>query len=281
MEIRRQLQKLTLLISGAVTCAALAMSPPAQAQVTPFSATLNNGNFSDFSQTNVEQGHLNVTDAMPYEGGPSAEASYEGEGRNGYSRGIFNVQWQEGESVSYAAAYYLPEGFIDNVQGEVDLMRWDNWLAHPEDTDWGGIAIYGSDHRARLLRFGADHPSETLVGPFTLPEGRWFTIEVRQRFSAGAGAFNEVRLDGRLIGRSDDPNMYGRTIERIRYGIVAIAEGVQHKPLNLWFDQAEVRPDGGEPTGVGPAQSLGSGARAATASQAGHALGIAEARPAR
>jgi len=226
-----------------VACLLSLAAQPAQARVTPLSAVLSNGTFGEFSQTNVAEGHLEASDAVPYEGGPSAKASYEGDGRNGYSRGIWNVHWEEGETITFGAAFYLPPGFISDIQGEVDLMRWDNWPTHPDDTDWGGIGIYGSDHKARLLRFGMDRSSETLVGPFELPEGRWFTLQVTEHFSNGPGAFSEVLLDGQPIGHSSKPNMYGREIERIRFGIVAIAEGAQHKPLDLWFDQAEVRPE--------------------------------------
>jgi hypothetical protein len=77
------------------------------------------------------------------------------------------------------------------------------------------------------------------IGSFHVPEGRWFTIEVRQRLSSGAGASNEVLVNRRLIGRSSRPNMYaGRPIERVRFGIVAIAAGSQTRPLALYFDSA-------------------------------------------
>ena len=77
------------------------------------------------------------------------------------------------------------------------------------------------------------------IGSFDVPEGRWFTIEVRQRLSSGAHASNEVLLDHRRIGRSSRPNMYaGRPIERVRFGIVAIASGSQTRPLALYFDTA-------------------------------------------
>ena len=178
-----------------------------------------------------------------YSGTYAARATYSGGGENGYARGIWNVQWEEGNDVWYGAAYYLPVGFYSNVQGQVDLVRWDNWSTNPNDTDWGGVSIYGSDHRVRLLRFGAGRPNDTLVGPFDLPEGRWFTLEVHQRRSAISGsALSEVYVDGKLIGRSTAPNTYGRSATRIRYGIVAIAAGAQTKPLELNFDSASMGP---------------------------------------
>jgi hypothetical protein len=88
------------------------------------------------------------------------------------------------------------------------------------------------------VRFGAGRPNDTLVGPIALPEGRWFRLEVHERLSGGTGALSELYLDGKLIGKSTAPNTYGRSIQRIRYGIVAIAEGAQTKPLELSFDDA-------------------------------------------
>jgi hypothetical protein len=214
----------------------------AMATVAPLAANLNDGSFDEFSQTNTDRGALGINSLRTYDGTASAHATYEGNGGNGYARGIWNVNWQDGEDVWFGAAYYLPVGFVPHIQGQVDLMRWDNWLSHPSDTDWGGVSIYGSDHHARLVRFGAGRSNDTLVGPTTLPEGRWFTLEVHERLSAGAGALSELYVDGKLVGKSSRPNTYGRPIERIRYGIVAIAEGAQTKPLELWFDDATAGP---------------------------------------
>jgi hypothetical protein len=236
-----------LLLTLAALVAGLGAIPAvASADVSPLAATLEGG-FGEFSQTNVETGTLSLSTDRAYDGTTSAFAAYDGGGENGYSRGIWNVNWQDGEDVWFGGAYYLPTGFVSNVQGQVDLVRWDNWVSHPNDTDWGGVSIYGSDHRARLLRFAAGRPNDTLVGPFDLPEGRWFTLEIHERLSAGAGALSELYLDGSPVGSSSKPNTYGRPIQRIRYGIVAIAEDAQRKPLDLWFDQATAGPEPAAP----------------------------------
>ena len=229
-----------ILLSAAV----LALAAPSGASaVTGLDAGLDGGSFSEFSQTNALNGTLSLSESQAFDGRASARATYEGNGENGYARGIWNVNWQDGESVWFGGAYYLPAGFLASVQGQVDLLRWDNWSLYPSEADWGGVSIYGSDHRARLLRFGAGRPNDTLVGPVTLPEGRWFTLEVHQvRSSQGGSALSELYVDGKLAGRSTAPNTYGRAIERIRYGIVAIAEGDQRKPLELWFDDATAGP---------------------------------------
>jgi hypothetical protein len=137
-------------------------------------------------------------------------------------------------------------------------MRWDNWSLYPDEADWGGVSIYGSDHRARLLRFGAGRPNDTLVGPTTLPEGRWFTLEVHQMRSSQSGsALSELYVDGSLVGKSTAPNTYGRPATRVRFGLVAIAAGAQTKPLQLNFDAAAVgaTPSAGLIGRPGPAPS--------------------------
>jgi len=268
-----------LLLALTALLAALGTIPAgANADVSPLATTLEGG-FADFSQTNVETGSLTISTDRAYDGATSAFAAYDGGGENGYSRGIWNVNWQDGEDVWFGAAYFLPPGFVAKIQGQVDLVRWDNWVSHPDDTDWGGVSIYGSDHHARLLRFGAGRDNDTLVGPFDLPEGRWFTLEVHEHLSAGAGALSELYLDGDLVGRSTKPNTYGRPIQRIRYGIVAIAEDAQRKPLDLWFDQASAGPESAAPLDVAARPATpGRFARGATISAAQDSVAVGAAR---
>jgi hypothetical protein len=232
----RRIFCLFLVAAGLLTVAPGA----AAAAVEPRSASFEGGGFEEFSQTNAANGSLAPANDRAYDGGVSAHAAYGGVGENGYARGIWDVQWQDGEDVWFGAAFYLPLGFHDRIQGQVDLMRWDNWSTHPADTDWGGVSIYGFDRRARLLRFGAGRQNDTLVGPFDLPEGRWFRLEVHQRLAGGGDALSELYVDGALVGSSTAPNTYGRGIDAIRFGVVAIAAGEQQDPLGLWFDRATV-----------------------------------------
>jgi hypothetical protein len=241
LDFPSRLRRLLILLSALAACALALVAPTTASAVTGLDATLDGGSFSEFSQTNALQGTLSLSEARVFDGRASAHATYEGNGENGYARGIWNVNWQDGEDVWFGAAYYLPVGFLGNVQGQVDLVRWDNWSLYPSEADWGGVSIYGSDHRARLLRFGAGRSNDTLVGPTTLPEGRWFTLEVHQiRSSQSGSALSELYVDGTLVGRSTAPNTYGRPATRVRFGLVAIAAGTQTKPLELNFDDAAV-----------------------------------------
>ena len=162
-------------------------------------------------------------------------ARYRGHGRNGYSRVVLPVRWRPGQEVRYGASFYLPRGFYDAMEGEVDLLRFDNYPIDPAHNDRGGVVIHHQDRRAWLVRQRLGYEQVGLGGPFELPEGRWFRLEVRQRLSRGATR-NAVYVDGRRVAFSRQGNSYGRVIRRLRVGIVAIASGAQRRPLTVYFD---------------------------------------------
>jgi hypothetical protein len=121
----------------------------------------------------------------------------------------------------------------------VSLLRWDNYKSQGGGSsgDTGGIDIYEADSKARLMREHYDGSDrQHLAGPFDLPEGWWFWLEVHQRLSS-TNPFSEVYLDGARIGSSTAPNTFGNTIERIRYGIVAASPS---EPFGIYFDRATV-----------------------------------------
>lgn len=153
------------------------------------------------------------------------------------------IEWGAGTDVWYGAAFYLPAGFYDAQQGQVDLLRWDNFELDRESTDRGGVVIYGGDEvgNAYLIRAQLGGVQDELVGPFRLEEETWHWIEVHQRFGGdGESHVSELYVDGEAIGRSDRPNWYGRQITAIRFGLVATAGARQELPLALWFDRPAV-----------------------------------------
>jgi hypothetical protein len=238
---RRSPARRPALIAAAVAALAGAVfAATSSAAVMPRHAGLETGSFSEFDATSVASGSLSVTSASAAAGSRSATAVYSGAGANGYARGQYEVDWQNGESVTYSAAFYLPVGFKSRMQSQVSLMRWDNWPTYGGSGDVGGIVIQGSDKRARLIRNHYGGEQVSLVGPFDLPEGRWFTLTVSQRLST-TNPYSEVRLDGQLIGTSTAQNSYGRAVDRVRYGIVSIGAGRQTNSLTLGFDEADVR----------------------------------------
>ncbi len=183
-----------------------------------------------------------------YEGTYSAKASYTGGGANAYARCVVTTSWVTGDEVWYGGAFFLPSGFSQSMQNQVDLMRWDNFSLNNASQDWGGIIIQNSDKQARLKRFNVSGDYTDVSTPFTFPENRWVWVEVHQKFSPTNGqAINEVYLDGALQSSSTTANTYGREITRIRYGLVAIGAGAQTNPLDLWLDRATI-----SSTRVGP-----------------------------
>lgn len=231
--------------------AAMMLPAPSEGAVLPTTATFESGTFGEFSQTNAANGTLSNTTTRAYQGSRAARATYDGGTANAYSRGIWNVGWQPGENVWYGAAFYLPVGFKASMQGQIDLVRWDNYGSMPSGTERGGVSIYNSDKRARLIRQKDGLEQAAIGSSFELPEGRWFWIEVRQRLSL-TDPLSEVYLDGMRIFSSTTKNSYGHLIDRIRYGIVAIAAGSQTKPLELFFDSAAVSTAPIGPTPVDP-----------------------------
>lgn len=207
-----------------------------------FHAGFETGDLSELDQASTASGTLAVESASAFRGRRAARAVYSGNGANGYARGIFEVSWQNGDRVSYGAAFRLPNDFYESMQGQVALLRWDNWPSYQSaDADVGGVVIYGSDHRARLMRSHYGSDQETIGRSFKLPEGRWFRLSVDQRLGS-ANAFSRVRLDGRTVISSHAPNSFGRAIDRLRFGLVAIAAGDQRSRLELLFDEARARP---------------------------------------
>lgn len=236
------LRRSTLLVAVACAtvagtgCAAGSAAPAAPTIVQPEPRESPSGGVRalrrDYDQLNVSDARL-ADAADRHDGRPVGLAAYEGPG-NGYARGLRRIAWTTGQTVRYGISLYLPVGFQRAVQGQVDLMRWDNWPERGAQADWGGLAVWGADHRARLLRFRRGAEEDVLIGPFGLPEGRWFRLTVVQRLGGTSGA-SEVFIDGRRIGRSTAPTTYGRRIDRVRYGLVAVDPARQSRPLRLAF----------------------------------------------
>jgi hypothetical protein len=231
------------LAAGVVAGALVALpTTGASAAVAPKTADMNAGSFAGFDQTNATTGALTIDRSRSYEGGAAAHASYAGGGANGFARGIFNVGWANGDDVYYGGAFYLPAGFKAAMKSETDLMRHDNFGAN-STTDYGGIGLLKSDGKYVASTPGSGSGDDmNVAAPFDVPEGRWFWLEVHQKLSPTTGvAVNEVWIDDQLVSSSSKANSYGRGVTRLRYGLVAIGEGAQSTPLDLWFDRAMVR----------------------------------------
>jgi hypothetical protein len=244
-EVSGQFKK-SLFAAGAVLASAAALLVPAgaaQASVVSKSATLETGNLSQFDETNAMEAKLSTTTRRAYHSSHAAKALYDGHGINGYSRGVFDTDWQSGDSVWFGGAFYLPKHFKKHMQGEVDLMRWDDWDLDPTHTDRCGLVIYGSDRKGRFQcwRIGIPGTITAKIGPFRIKTGRWNYFKVHQKLSTEDGqARTALWKNGHKVGSNRQANDFGHTTTNIRFGIVATAGSEQRKSLNLLFDGAQV-----------------------------------------
>ena len=168
-------------------------------------------------------------------------ATYSGNGSDGQASGAFSVRWKRGQSVAYGAAFYLPPGFHAGATGQQALIRWDNSPGVGGRVLQGGIVIDYSSEVGYLVASsvsGSTVSQRILAGPFALPIGRWFTLQVRQLLGFGRRAYSDVYENGALVASSRSPNFYGRQIRHVRYGIVQLSPDALQGPVSLEFDQA-------------------------------------------
>lgn len=95
-----------------------------------------------------------------------------------------------------------------------------------------------SDNLAYLVNAPASPLQQVLVGPFTLPTGRWFTLQVRQLLGSAPSASSRVYVNGRLVGSSSASTLSDGQIDQVSYGIVQLTPSGQQGAVSLEFDQA-------------------------------------------
>lgn len=173
--------------------------------------------------------------------GETFAAQYAGTGASGAASGSFNVHWTQGQTAVYGAAFYLPTDYHAASSGQQGLITWDNSPGTGGTIVQGGVIVDYSDNSGYLVTTtisGTNVTSQVLAGPFPLPIGRWFTLDVRQILGSGASAYNEVDENGQAIASSQTPNFSGPPITQISYGIVELSVSAEQGPVLLDFDQA-------------------------------------------
>jgi murein DD-endopeptidase MepM/ murein hydrolase activator NlpD len=168
-------------------------------------------------------------------------ATYSGNGAGGLARGSFNVGWKQGQTVAYGAAFYLPPGFHAATSGQQAVLRWDSFPGQAGRFEQGGVVVDYSDNLGYLVGAtvsGGIVTQRVLAGPFALPIGSWFTLQVRQLIGSGSAAYSEVYENGQLVASSRAPTLFGKQINHVRYGIVQVSADAQNGPVSLLFDQA-------------------------------------------
>jgi murein DD-endopeptidase MepM/ murein hydrolase activator NlpD len=200
-----------------------------------------NGNLAGFSggleQTN---GMLTAVSGGYGQDTESFSAAYSGTG-GGAASGSFQVRWKQGQTVTYGAAFDLPAGFHAATAGLQTLLRWDSRPASNGAVEQEGLVIDYSNDMASVVDTtvsGVLTTQRVIAGPFPLPIGSWFTLQVRQLLGSGAAAYTDVYENGQLVAASRAPTFAGTRINRVRYGIVQLDAGAGQGSVSLNFDQA-------------------------------------------
>ena len=225
---------------GLVVALGIAAVAPAAAEATLVSARA--GDMGAFSG-GIQQVNGALTATGPAYGADAATfaATYSGTGGTGQASGTFNVNWQQGQSVAYGAAVYLPPNFHTALTGQQSLLTWDSVPDTSGRSEQDGVVIDYSDDAGYLVASTVTNGSpvqQVLAGPFPLPIGTWFTLQVRQLLGSGSAAYSDVYLNGRLVAASRAPNFSGQQITHVSYGIVALTSDAAQGPVALDFDQA-------------------------------------------
>lgn len=131
----------------------------------------------------------------PYEGDKYLRLIYYP--KTGNAEGWFTRYLVNGSDLWYGAALYLDPGF-ERYRDYLTFLKW--W--DPGSDVHGGVSLRADD-RFDVVRGRTPYSDDDVnVGPsFSLPEGRWFWLEVHQRLNR-ADPLTEVFVNGHLVSTS-------------------------------------------------------------------------------
>jgi hypothetical protein len=238
----------------------LSAAAPSAAPVERRVASLEAAGFAEFDSVDSTPGvgRLSRVRSRAYDGHHAARARTPRGPGNHFARAAFDGRWEAGDDVWYGGAFCLPHGFYARQQGQIAVLRWDNWALENRTQDQAGVIILADGRWALVDTSAAEDGQALLTEPVKrLAPGRWHWVQVRQRLAAGGGARNELWLDGKRVSASRTANWHGRPVTKLRFGIVAVHAGLQLRPLRLWFDRATVSPRRVDPGPRRPARRCG------------------------
>ena len=213
------------LIAGLAVCAL-----PSVADATLVAA--RNGNLAAFSAGVSNTGGALTAIADKYGGDRKAfSAAYSGPGDASVS-GSLTVDWLPGQTVAWGAAFRLAPGFHLATEGQQELVGWQ------ADTGQEGVVVDYTDNLGYLVASPGSLAQQVLVGPFRLPIGRWFTLQVRQLLGPAPSASSHVYVNNKLVGSSSATTLAAGQINQVSYGIIQLSPPAQAGPVSVEFDQA-------------------------------------------
>jgi hypothetical protein len=219
-------------------------------------ANFDKGDFSEWDQTNAADGTLtiinegsevpptsntsNVKIAKAYQQGSNTTDGH-------FSRAIWNLNNWTDQIYRSEAWYYLPTGFYSSMEGAVQLMGWDT---NPILGNQMRIIIYNGDKKARLF-VNENYVGREITDSFAIPEGQWVKLAIEQRISQTEG-WSKVYMNDQLMAQGNATSCptsakncqdtYAEApVTRMRYGLVAIADVQQTKPLTVYFDDVSLK----------------------------------------
>ncbi|HKO27750.1 MAG TPA: hypothetical protein VJU80_09855, partial [Solirubrobacteraceae bacterium] len=157
-------------VALAVSLAMFVAAPPADATL----VGARNGNLAAFSGgVSTTGGALTATADKYGADRKTFSATYSGPGSAAVS-GALDVDWTPGESVAWGSSFRLAPTFHGATEGQQELVGWQ------ADTGQEGIVVDYSDNLAYLVASPGSITQQVLVGPFSLPAGQWFSLQIRQ-----------------------------------------------------------------------------------------------------
>jgi hypothetical protein len=207
-------------------------------------AGFETGDWSEWMQLNTSGGSGSVVTSPVWAGSRAGKLTVYSSSGNKYARGYFDISdWQIGSDHWFGARIYLPVGTYAALQGDMALMRWDNWALANISQDQFGVWLRGTGTKGNLylmLNNEQNGVDSILVDPgVRMAEGQWSCLEVRQKLGYDGDAISELWLNGTRLGSSTRQNINGgRRPVTLGYGIVAVNAGTQTNSLTAYVDQA-------------------------------------------
>ena len=215
-------------IASAVALAALLAPVSASATL----SIARNGNLAAFNGGVSTQSGTLTSAPNAYENDRSTFVATYADPGNAAVTGSFNVSWTPGQSVAWGAAFRLAPSFHAATSGLHELMGWS------AGTVQEGVVIDYSDNLAYLVMDPGSPSQPQQAGPFTLPVGRWFTLQVRQLLGSEPSASSRVYVNSRLVGSSSATTLPSGQVTQVSFGIVQLTQPAQQAPVSLAFDHA-------------------------------------------
>jgi murein DD-endopeptidase MepM/ murein hydrolase activator NlpD len=217
-------------VTVAVVVSLMAVVLPTQARATLVSA--RDGNLAAFSGGISANGGTLTAVSDPYGADRKTfSAAYSGPGDATVS-GTLTVDWTAGQTVAWGAAFRLALGFHAAAEGQQEIMGWQGAATQE------GVVVDYSDNLAYLVSSPGAVTQQVLVGPFRLPMGKWFTLQVRQLLGSPPSAWSRVYVNNRLVGSSSTTTLTTDQVDEVSYGIVQLTPPAQAGSVSIEFDQA-------------------------------------------